>query len=267
MKKEKFYPDAIGRHIPKSRAEMSENDHNFLIYLLHKYKPRKILEVGVSGGGTSALLLNNSEAQVYGVDVAKEYYRDKNLPVGFEIKRFCSADALARHTLYVGYDIIEVIDQIGDEIDFVLLDTMHSLPGELLHFFAVYPFFANRSVLVLHDLSLNFFASESACSMSRLFPIATKLLFCMLGSRCKQLPDIDNPNIGALEIDDLTRKSIDSTFFGLTSTWNYFPDKYLNKYLKFIGEHYNTFCLNVFNQCIIYQEKLVARQKRCKFSL
>ena len=61
------------------RTEMSEIDQKFLNGVIRKYKPKKILEIGVSKGGSSAIILNAIQdiegAKLYSVDVNERCYR------------------------------------------------------------------------------------------------------------------------------------------------------------------------------------------------
>ncbi len=56
------------------RAEMTPFQHAFLCGLLRKKKPAKILEIGVSAGGTSCVIMNclkmlGSNAEFHSVDL------------------------------------------------------------------------------------------------------------------------------------------------------------------------------------------------------
>ncbi len=46
----------------------------------------------------------------------------------------------------------DVLDEIGKEIDFVVLDTTHVLPGEILDFLLALPYTAENCVFVIHDV-------------------------------------------------------------------------------------------------------------------
>lgn len=52
----------------------------------------------------------------------------------------------------LGETIASRIEEIGNGIDFVILDTMHALPGELLDFISLYPYLDKRAVIVFHDV-------------------------------------------------------------------------------------------------------------------
>lgn len=68
--------------------EMSEFESAFLCGMLKTCRPKKILEVGVAGGGTTAIILQALEDigepyEMHSIDAAATFYRDKTKPSGF----------------------------------------------------------------------------------------------------------------------------------------------------------------------------------------
>lgn len=49
----------------------------------------------------------------------------------------------------------EYIDKIGEDIDFIILDTVHSAPGELLDLLVAVPYLSPTAIVVFHDLALD----------------------------------------------------------------------------------------------------------------
>ena len=45
----------------------------------------------------------------------------------------------------------DVIDEIGSDIDFLILDTLHIVPGEILDFLVCLPYLTKDAIVVLHD--------------------------------------------------------------------------------------------------------------------
>ena len=67
---------------------MTDSQSAFLCGLLKSCRPKKILEVGVAGGATTAIILQALEDlgepyEMHSVDVAEKFYRDHSKPVGF----------------------------------------------------------------------------------------------------------------------------------------------------------------------------------------
>lgn len=152
MRIENYIPPELPITPEHSMAEMAKSEQHFLAWLLRRFKPKKLLEVGTAAGGTSALLLKLSDAPVYSVDMSTQYYRDTRKPTGFKVSELCTEEEKKRYHLLLGHDPVDVMDQVGDGVDFCLLDTAHNMPGELLHFLAVYRYLKHGCILALHDL-------------------------------------------------------------------------------------------------------------------
>ena len=120
-------------------VELTSKQANFLVYLLKKYNPQKILELGVSAGGSSLLILdtikNVENAHLYSIDYLNYWYKDKNKSVGFVVNEK-APNLLDNWTLYSGNLACEFMDKIcpdkAYDIDFCFIDTMHMRPGEIL---------------------------------------------------------------------------------------------------------------------------------------
>lgn len=258
MKKEYFNPNIVGQLVDGSLPDMSTTDHEFILYLLNKYKPKRILEVGVASGATSCLLLRNTpiSTSIVGIDLDTHWYKDRSKPIGWQIKALCSDNEVNRYRLFTDKDPIEVMPELNKTFDFCVLDTTHVMPGECLTFFALYKYLEHNSILVLHDISLNYYKYFDPKSITTKAAFATKLLFTVLGSKTKMLPQVNNPNIGALVIDSQTRRTIHNAFFALGITWFVYPESIISKYREYIKDNYDEFCLSVFDQCIRYQKAL-----------
>lgn len=252
-----FYePIKIKNNLSNSGAEMSEWQSAFVCGLIKEFKPKKILEVGVAAGGTTAIILNcisilGLDAEVYSVDTSAYYYRDKSKKTGYlaqECKQYLNNTV--KHKMYTGGVLPEYIDEIGSDIDLLILDTVHKLPGEILDFLVCFPYLKNGSIVVLHDIILNQLG-RSACIDS----YATKVLLTSVTGEmimCKgdDTPWI-SPGIGAFLITDDTRKYIASVFSALTITWNYIPEsKHVELYRNCIQKHYENELLEAFDDAV-----------------
>lgn len=72
-------------------SEMTSFEHSFLGGLIKENKPEKIVEVGVSAGGTTAAISQylkalNINAEIYSVDWSEKWYRNKKYETGFSAK-------------------------------------------------------------------------------------------------------------------------------------------------------------------------------------
>lgn len=227
----------------RSFSEMTLFEQAFLCGLLKEKKPEKILEVGVSGGGTTAVILTclkllESRAKMYSVDLAEKWYRTGKRETGFIAKEFENQliDAVS-HKFLLGKSLPFVIDEIGNSIDFLILDTTHNLPGELLDFLVCLPYLKDGCIVMLHDVM----EDHRTCSDNK---IATKLLFDLVQADKWYMEEKNTDmfgfsNIAAFEINQRTRENINSVFSGLAFSWNYMLTEWeIEKYLAIIEKNY-----------------------------
>ena len=85
---EQEYLDNIKKKL--DGALLSKIDMKFINGMIRKFKPKKILEVGVAGGGSSAIILNaiqNIEnSHLYSIDLFTNAYNRKNKKTGWIVK-------------------------------------------------------------------------------------------------------------------------------------------------------------------------------------
>ncbi len=250
--------------------EMSEFESAFLCGTLKQFRPKKILEVGVAGGATTAIILQALEDcgepyEMHSIDVAENFYRDKTKPSGFMAafaKEKIFDNLRGTHEFHLGKFLPQIIDDIGSDIDFVILDTLHSMPGEGLDFLAVLPYLKIGSVVVLHDVSLNQARAQNFNShaTTALFGAVTANKFLNF------VPDNGNrpyayPNIAAFQVTEQTVECIENVFLTMVLRWAYRPSDgeiklYLNHYLRYYPPELckifaEAFKMNLYNMVII----------------
>ncbi len=232
-----IYSDSMVREY----SEMSEKEQSFLCNLIELYNPSKILEIGVAEGGTTSVILKclnglNHKSQLHSVDLRENCWNDSSKKTGFVVDKNRNSlfdENKISYSLRVGKYLPEVIDQIGGDIDLVILDTVHSLPGELLDFIAVIPYMTIGGVVVLHDIALS-----HNNSINDKYTVATKVLFDTV--KGKKYRNTEDPyfNIAAIEIGkEDTLAHILDVFSALSLTWKYMPSDneieiYRNHYIK-----------------------------------
>lgn len=237
-------------------AEMSSWQHGFMCGLIKKYKPKKILEIGVSAGGTTAVLMNtlqllDYEAQFFSVDCLDYYYRDTSKKAGFVAiwtrDYFKSKGSIKwRHKLLTGGCVCNYLDEIGKDIDFLVLDAAHSCPGEILDFLVCFPFLSDDAIVVMHDLVLHFDGIKGG--------FATQLLMdTVVGNKMVGRDESDShyssPNIGAFQITEDTGKYIENVFLSLNILWDYFPHE-MKLYRSVIEKNYHQDMLEIFDLAV-----------------
>ena len=135
-------------------SEMTYKERCFLNGIIRQVKPKKILELGVSAGASSAVMLNaikdDSEAKLYSIDYNTQWYRNHAKPTGHLINEKFS-HLKKKWKLYTGATAARFMDEIGGDVDLCLIDTVHANPGEFLDWLIVLPYLKPNAVLVLHD--------------------------------------------------------------------------------------------------------------------
>ena len=185
------------------------------------------------GGGTTAIIMQCMELldapyELHSIDLAEQFYRAPEHATGYladEAKKFLKAP---HQKAYLGKLAHERMGEIGGDVDFLVLDTVHSLPGELLDFLALLPYLKDGAIVVLHDLVNNF--RPAARTIYTDMATATKYLFDSVTSEEKYLMRDDSrsdrgcfPNIGAFRISQATRRDLAAVASALSHTWNYLP--------------------------------------------
>ena len=238
-------------------SEMLPTERAFLNGLLRKYKPKKIVELGVSDGGSSAIILNATEdigSEVYSVDLLHYCYRDHSKAVGHIVKEKFPK-LMKRWHLYTGDIPCEFIDKIGNEIDFVLIDNVHTRPGEICDFLTVLPYLSENAIVCFHDIGSSF-----TWGLKRKPAYyCNDMLFSTIKGE-KFLPQTKYteffPNIGAIKLDSNQKKYLFDYFFLFTMPWEYLPQNSVNqKLINHFSRHYDSFLVDIYKKAIAANNK------------
>lgn len=227
-------------------SEMAKNERYFLNGIIRSLKPKKILEVGVANGGGTAIILNAIKdiegAKLYSIDYLEHSYRHPDKPSGFLIEERFS-DLKDKWQIYRGGDTSHFIENVGGNIDLLVLDTVHDHPWETLNFLCVMPFMNNHSLCILHDITAFKGNNRDALACRYLFGHVAAEKFSPI-SDCEGMP----ANIGAFKVSDMAMKYADNLFESLYIPWKAsvldkdFDDmkKIIEKYYS--PEQYKSFC-------------------------
>ena len=247
-----------------AHVEMTNDEIWFLKSFIKKYHPKKIVEVGVSAGGNTVNLLNwkDKDAQLFSVDIAKQWYVDTTKLSGFMAEELKIKD---NWKMYRGYDYIDVYEEIGNDIDFIIIDTVHAMPGEFLTFLIALPQLKDGCVVILHDIHLNIMnMKRNQFENYKMSSYCTGMLHGGVSSNEKwTLKARYVPNISAFVVDESTRENIKDIFHILCMTWFNFPFNpnwsqfsiNEDKYFKYIKKHYTKDCYKLFKNCFELQYK------------
>ena len=261
--------------------EMTKQECQFLNSLILRNKPIKILELGVSAGGSSVILLNaikeNEKAKLYSIDYSNHWYKNKDYKTGFVLDKY--SELKTKWKLFTGALALAFLDQVGDDIDFVFIDTMHINPGEILDFLMVLPFLKEVAMVVFHDTKLFTDLDDTDRQSQIMLAFANTnnlLISAIYGKKYmphgenginlpykrtnKNLPNVTGseihfPNIGGIKIDKNTRSRIFEVFNLLTLQWIYLPgDNELIEIITFFSKYYDPLLVNHFREIIFLQK-------------
>jgi hypothetical protein len=230
----------------------------FLKFFLRLKQPKKVLEIGVAEGGGTIHILDelSPDAVLYSVDLLTQRKDGNNetVPVGHYAAAYYDPKRHARWRTYFGFDPSECIEEIGNGIDCVILDTVHRLPGEVLSFLSILPFIEDNCLLLLDDISLHsrdIFMRKGNNSQQ----FSNFVLFSAIFSTRKFLCEDMLPNFGAVIIDkDLCMRHIDFLMNCLFMPWSYTPDiKIIYGTYTIIKKYYHTKILDMYiSSCRIF---------------
>lgn len=247
-----------------SRSEMTEWQLSFVCGLIKENRPQKIVEIGVAAGGTTAVVLNcismlGLETQIHSIDISETLYSDCSLKTGYLAEQAIQVlNNTVNFKLHTGGISVEFLEEIGKEIDFLILDTMHILPGELLDFLACIPFLKEGAIIVLHDILLQHISYSYDAYATQLL-LNTIVGEKMIGVDPSEISGY--PNIGALKITKDTKKYIENVFSALLITWQYMLSEkqiklYRDFYLKYYGKNYS----EIFDKAVILNKATIEKK-------
>ena len=229
----------------KGVIEISLDEQKYLNGMVRKFKPKKLVEIGVSGGGTSALMLNAikdmPDAKLYSIDRYVNWYRGEGKKSGWAIEERFS-ELMNKWTFYTGVNTAEVIEKIGNNIDFAYIDTVHKCPGEMINFLEILPFLKEEAIVVLHDTYMNFLANY--IYDKKIINYSNNQLLCYIRGELI-LPSYGNEvfsrNIGGLKLYKNQKNYLKQYFLALGTQWVYMPEENDLKilrdfYIKYYGE-------------------------------
>ncbi len=258
-------------------SEMSDQERKFVNGLIRYYQPQSLLEVGVSQGGGSVNLLNSiidqPEAGLTSIDRMEVYYGDGVTPVGNDVPKTYPDLPEGKWNLIKGKDPSEVMETLGQGYDFAVIDTAHLHPIESLNFLCVLPYLKDGAIVVLHDISVFYYAGDNGNNNGR--SLATRILMTTLtGEKIfpqrKTTAYVSNDelvhNIVAVQINADTRKQIGDLFQALYIPWETYPGEDIRSIKNLLSKHYPIPLMEEFRQAARLNAAWVL-SGRCTFSL
>ena len=152
------YLNVLNKLNEKSQKSLSDDNLIWICSLIEKYKPKRILEIGVSTGGSTSVYLNcikelGLDSQLISIDSQIIATHKKSKPIGSEVYELKNYLNLTNSKLITGKYIPEVIDEIGI-FDMVIMDTVHFTPGEILDILCLKNNIHKGTVIILDDINI-----------------------------------------------------------------------------------------------------------------
>jgi len=237
-------------HILDSYAELTSIERQYLRDVVQQTKPKRILEIGVSHGGSAVVLLDatrDTGARITSLDYLQQCYKAPSKQTGWIVHEMF-VDLSDRWTFKGGGVVCQYLEEVsrGEKFDMLFLDTAHQNPGEFLNILEALPHLDKGAVVVLHDTAL--YTIDLRCTTNHI------LLSTLKGKRIlfddPACPNV--PNIGGIVLDDpMDRDMLWALFANTALPWTYTPpfvDCTLlhNYYLK----HYDKRLVNIFDKSV-----------------
>jgi len=260
MKKMPEYsePYNVISQIPEFYMEISKEEAGVICGLIKEYRPRKIMEIGVAAGGSTCLilkcleLLGMSDTLMYSLDLNESFYRNGEKDTGYIAKEnkemfsnYCN------HSFLLGKQTVDRVEELEEEIDFLFLDTVHAIPGEILDFLLLLPRLSKNAIVVLHDTNLHNISPNRANERS----ISNRVLVNTVTATKFYTNKLEYLNIGAFQIEVDTYKYIADVFASLILPWTYYVDDVtIKKYREYYEKNYSKECIEIFDNAVEAKE-------------
>ena len=243
----------------KGFVELTWEEQKFLNGIIRKLRPKKIVEIGVAYGGSSAIILNSIKsingAKLYSIDKLSYCYRIPNKKAGFIVEEKFP-ELKNKWTLYKGKITSQVIEAIGKDIDLVFIDTMHITPGEMLDWLQVLPFLKEEATVVLHDTFFMYF-KEKIAKIKRNFSNNQILVYIRGELLLPNYRDkVFSQNIGAIKLCKEQNKFYTQYFMALGTQWEYMPNNADLKLMrKFFRKYYGNKYVKIYDDAVEKNKK------------
>ena len=235
---------------------LSDYDVYFLNGIIRKFRPKNCLEIGVSRGGSSVVILNAIKdikgSLLISLDLNERLFINKTQKTGHIVKEYFPE--LAKNwKLFVGDQPHKFLDKLNLKFDFLFLDTSHFTPGEIINIIEALPFLNNYSIVVLHDIFWHFWAYKGFKGY-KFTPTQIYLLSALYGEKMYIKENKDGiENIGAAILYPNQENHYINYFLLLLSFWEEIPTKkQIEDLRKFIKKYYKKEkYLKIFNSAVL----------------
>lgn len=244
----KAIKELLGSSYEREYAAMSE-----LCGLIQANRPQKIVKVGGVNSSVSAAILHCIDilqlpCQWYIVDSFDEifpYTRDV-----FDLEKEVSRSHLENCHLFLDRTLATCIDEIGDGVDMLILDTAETMPRNLLDFIVAFPYLTMDAAVVLCNTFSNDSPQNILFQSINAGKASTNLDSFLNFQSCIKFAAIDT--LSTFQIHTGTQERLPDLFVSLRSQWSYIPRlESLLDYETFIKANYHPRFLNLYREAVI----------------
>ena len=251
-KYEENYYNNIKDNITKC-SRMWSNQRQFLNGAVRKFKPKKILELGVAEGGSSIIILNAMQdiknSHLFSIDLSTHH------KIGSCVKNIFP-HFLNKWSLYTGNVAAKFMEEIGGDIDMVFIDSGHYEPGEILDFLIILPFLKEEALVGFHDIG------NQITKASERNEWAPYIIFNIIRGK-KYLPSGDNiltQDIGFVKLEKNQFLYVHDYFRALGGQWQYFPNESdINIIEELFKKYYDKECITMFEESVKFNREFVKK--------
>ena len=240
FKYEDYDKEIINDKIKKySRWILELNEAQFINGIIRKNQLKNSLEIGVARGGSSILILNSikdiENSVLVSLDLNKRLIKEPNKMIGYRVNKYFP-ELSKKWKLYTGAQPHIFLEKLNIKFNFLLLDSAHVSPGEILNFIEALPFLNENAIVVIHDIMWHFGKKPKF----KFFPSCISLMPSLYGDKIfMHKKDGGFSNIGAVFLYQNQEKHYIDYFLLLLNFWEYTPkDNQINELRLFIKKYY-----------------------------
>lgn len=257
---QRFTNEIYLRHKILNKGGITYHQHLFIAEAIESLRPKKILEIGVQMGCTSAFLLRYleltglSDTELFSVDIISEWYQQDTKvhhKVGEEVDKH---NAPKKNWKLLTNNVVAASQNtniIGTDVELCILDTSHVYPGEILDFLMVLPMLKKNATLFIHDILM---------SRHSIYSDVTSMLFSAIPGE-KSFPRTNmfasiKENIGKVILSSDIYNNLIGVFNLLTVEWQRpLSADFLNGLFTYFSNYYNKDCMDLFTHACYLQTK------------
>ncbi len=238
----------------KSQKSLSDENLAWICRMIERFKPKRILEIGVSTGGSTAVYLNcikklGLKTELVSIDSETVAFYKKGKPdIGSEVYDLSHYLDLTNFKLIRGKYIADVVNDIG-VFDMIIMDTVHFIPGEILDLLCLKNNIDKDTIIILDDINIESRYPE-LYAQNLNSTSSNAILLSSLNGRLI-FPNTVFPEIGGIILEDSTFDE-NRILLCLCHKWNSDILESKNRYFNKIKELYGTKFLDRLN--VIYDK-------------